>query len=82
MISVVNRPERTQRPRQTRATSAEQTSITAFLTELNWMAIAWRDDALEGVTFGYASRRLAELALARTAELATTILSRRQRRSS
>ena len=40
--------------------------IASFLTELHWMAVAWRDDALTGVSFGHASRRSAELSLART----------------
>jgi methylated-DNA-[protein]-cysteine S-methyltransferase len=44
---------------------SETTSIAAFSTELNWMAIAWREDALVTNTFGYSSRRLSELALAR-----------------
>jgi len=39
--------------------------IAPFLTDLTWMAIAWRDDALIGAAFGHASRRAAELSLAR-----------------
>jgi methylated-DNA-[protein]-cysteine S-methyltransferase len=42
-----------------------QTSIAPFETELNWMAIAWREDTLVANMFGYPSRHLAELALAR-----------------
>jgi methylated-DNA-[protein]-cysteine S-methyltransferase len=41
------------------------TLVKSFRTKLGWMAIAWRDDALEGVAFGYASRPQAELAVAR-----------------
>jgi methylated-DNA-[protein]-cysteine S-methyltransferase len=44
---------------------AETTAIAPFETELNWMAIAWREDTLVANMFGYPSRRLAELALAR-----------------
>src|SRR4051812_11418122 len=44
---------------------AEPTSIAPFETELNWMAIAWREDTLVANMFGYPSRRLVELALAR-----------------
>jgi methylated-DNA-[protein]-cysteine S-methyltransferase len=40
--------------------------IASFLTDLNWMAVAWSDDALAGVSFGHASRRSAELSIART----------------
>jgi methylated-DNA-[protein]-cysteine S-methyltransferase len=42
------------------------TFIAPFITDLNWMAIAWREDKLVASVFGYPSRRLAELALART----------------
>jgi len=41
------------------------TSIAPFASELNWMAIAWREDKLVANAFGYASRRLAELSPAR-----------------
>ncbi len=44
----------------------EQTTIEAFETDLGWMAIAWREDALEGIVFGHASRRNAGIALARS----------------
>jgi methylated-DNA-[protein]-cysteine S-methyltransferase len=46
-------------------TQIAPTFIKAFYTELNWMAVAWRDDALARVAFGHASQRQAELALAR-----------------
>jgi methylated-DNA-[protein]-cysteine S-methyltransferase len=39
--------------------------IASFLTDLNWMAVAWREEMLTGVSFGHASRRSAELSLAR-----------------
>src|SRR3954463_2231964 len=41
------------------------TFIAPFISDLNWMAIAWREDKLVANVFGYPSRRLAELALAR-----------------
>ena len=48
------------------ATTAEPLIwIAPFVTELGWMAIAWRDEFLEGNAFGHASRREAELSLAR-----------------
>lgn len=42
----------------------ECTCITSFVTELGWMAVAWRGDVLRGNVFGHASQRSAELALA------------------
>jgi methylated-DNA-[protein]-cysteine S-methyltransferase len=62
MLSTAYRPER--RARSTSVT-LEPTCITTFQTELNWMAIAWREDTLLANMFGYPSRRLSELALAR-----------------
>ena len=44
----------------------ERTVVAAFETDLGWMAIAWREDALRGIVFGHSSRRNAELALARS----------------
>src|SRR3954465_4980311 len=41
------------------------TFIAPFISDLNWMAIAWCEDKLVANVFGYPSRRLAELALAR-----------------
>jgi len=52
--------------------SAERICIAPFLTELNWMAVAWRGDALVGNAFGHASRRAAELSLARIPGLPQT----------
>jgi methylated-DNA-[protein]-cysteine S-methyltransferase len=43
-----------------------QISALAFPTPLDWMGIAWQEDALCGVVFGHASRRQAAVALART----------------
>jgi methylated-DNA-[protein]-cysteine S-methyltransferase len=47
------------------ATAEQRIWIAPFLTELGWMAIAWCDEFLEGNAFGHASRRSAELSLAR-----------------
>jgi methylated-DNA-[protein]-cysteine S-methyltransferase len=47
----------------------DSTAMDAFETGLGWMAIAWREDALRGVAFGHASRRNAEIALARSLRL-------------
>ncbi|MFO0787975.1 MAG: methylated-DNA--[protein]-cysteine S-methyltransferase [Pirellulales bacterium] len=46
--------------------AADRTCIASFLTELGWMAVAWRDDVLVGNSFGHASRRAAELVIACT----------------
>jgi methylated-DNA-[protein]-cysteine S-methyltransferase len=45
--------------------TSDRICIAPFLTDLNWMAIAWRDDVLVGAAFGHASRRAAEMSLAR-----------------
>jgi len=47
-------------------THSEPIVVEAFETNLGWMAIAWRDGALEGNVFGHASQRNAEIALARS----------------
>jgi methylated-DNA-[protein]-cysteine S-methyltransferase len=65
MVSTINRQDTTLPTRATAAVVEAPTSVIAFESSLNWMALAWRDDLLEGVAFGYASRRTAELALAR-----------------
>lgn len=39
--------------------------IASFLTELGWMAVAWRNGAIVGNSFGHASQRSAELVIAR-----------------
>jgi methylated-DNA-[protein]-cysteine S-methyltransferase len=66
MLTTEHRLDRPIRFRSDSAKLAEATSIAPFETELNWMAIAWREDTLVANMFGYPSRRLAELALART----------------
>jgi methylated-DNA-[protein]-cysteine S-methyltransferase len=70
MTSLVSPLQRKLHSRSIGNATVEQTTVAAFLTELGWMAVAWRGDRLAGVAFGYASRRLAELALARRQSLA------------
>jgi methylated-DNA-[protein]-cysteine S-methyltransferase len=65
MLTTAYRLDRPARPRSESMTLVQPTSIATFATELNWMAIAWREDTLVANMFGYPSRRLAELALAR-----------------
>jgi methylated-DNA-[protein]-cysteine S-methyltransferase len=72
MISAVNRPiraHRLTRPRLVNASTHERMTVLAFPTDLDWMAVAWRDDALQGIVFGYAMRRHAEIAVARALKL-------------
>jgi methylated-DNA-[protein]-cysteine S-methyltransferase len=65
MLTTEHRLDRPTRFRTDSKKLAEPTSIAPFETELNWMAIAWREDTLVANMFGYPSRRLAALALAR-----------------
>ena len=65
MLTTEHRLDRPTRFRTDSKKLAEPTFIAPFETELNWMAIAWREDTLVANMFGYPSRRLAELALAR-----------------
>ena len=44
-------------------------TVTAFSTSLQWMAMAWSDDELQGIVFGHPSRRQAEEALLRVHRL-------------
>ncbi len=66
MLSTINRPNRSFRAGPTAGADERRACVAPFSTELNWMAVAWRDDVLLGNVFGYASRRTAELALAQT----------------
>jgi methylated-DNA-[protein]-cysteine S-methyltransferase len=45
--------------------SDRQTFVKAFHTNLNWIAVAWRDDVLVGAAFGHSSARQAELVATR-----------------
>src|SRR4051794_9667947 len=60
------------RSRPAPSVAAQRVCIAPFLTELNWMAIAWHDRELVGGVFGHASRRAAEMSLARMPGLAHT----------
>jgi methylated-DNA-[protein]-cysteine S-methyltransferase len=64
MISTIDRPHEIGR-RPSRDASDLEVSMMAFPTSLDWMAVAWQDDMLRGLVFGYASRRQAAVALAR-----------------
>jgi methylated-DNA-[protein]-cysteine S-methyltransferase len=65
MLTTADRLDRPFRSRSDSTKVIQPTSIAPFETELNWMAIAWREDTLVANMFGYPSRRLAELSLAR-----------------
>src|SRR6478609_10140296 len=65
MLATTHRLDRPTRFRTDSKKIAKPTFIAAFETKLNWMANAWREDTLVANMFGYPSRRLAELALAR-----------------
>jgi methylated-DNA-[protein]-cysteine S-methyltransferase len=65
MLTTADRPDRDTRSRPITSSVDRPTFIAPRLTPLNWMAIAWRDEILLANVFGYPSRRLAELALAR-----------------
>src|SRR4051794_35013183 len=64
MISTTNRLDRFSKRAIAEALD-RTTFIAPYITDLNWMAIAWREDKLVASVFGYPSRRLTELALAR-----------------
>jgi methylated-DNA-[protein]-cysteine S-methyltransferase len=66
MFLTTKRPQRPLVRRAVQLSDAEQIVVEAFETDLGWMAITWREDALQGIVFGHASRRNAELALARS----------------
>ena len=65
MLTTDYRSERHIRSRSTATKLDQSTYIAPLITQLNWMAVAWREDTLLANVFGYPSRRLAELALAR-----------------
>lgn len=56
-------------------TRDEDSIVTSFSTDLKWMAIAWRGDAVQRTAFGYATRRQAEFALARPFDTANDVRS-------
>jgi methylated-DNA-[protein]-cysteine S-methyltransferase len=72
MLSTVNRSTSAAfrlRPRALHAEVQERTSVMAFMSDLDWMAVAWREEVLQGIVFGYTMRRHAEVALARSLRL-------------
>jgi methylated-DNA-[protein]-cysteine S-methyltransferase len=77
MFSTINRPDSVAQGfarRELTAAMREPTRLIAFSTGLDWMALAWREDVLQGVAFGHARRRHAEVALARSLRLPTQLL--------
>lgn len=66
MFAATHPAEQINQKSNTGREAANHTCIGSFLTELGWMAVAWRDNALVGSAFGHASRRSAELVIART----------------
>src|SRR5262245_15479625 len=66
MVSTIDRPHVVRQSRFARLANDLQISAVVFPTGLDWMAIAWQDDALRAVAFGHASRRQAAVALARS----------------
>jgi methylated-DNA-[protein]-cysteine S-methyltransferase len=66
MVSTIDRPHVLRESRFARQVGVSQASAVVFPTALDWMAIAWQEDALRGVAFGYPSRRQAAVALARS----------------
>ena len=65
MLSTIERSSVTIRSQTTSAARQDQISAIAFRTALDWMALAWREDALRGIVFEYPSQRQAKLALGR-----------------
>jgi methylated-DNA-[protein]-cysteine S-methyltransferase len=65
MLTTDYRSDRYTRSRSTATKLDQPTYIAPLVTQLNWMAVAWRNDTLVANVFGYPSRRLAELALGR-----------------
>jgi methylated-DNA-[protein]-cysteine S-methyltransferase len=72
MFSTIDRGANSFSTIRRRALSAalhERMCVTAFWTELDWMAVAWRGEVLHAIVFGYAMRRHAEVALVRSLQL-------------
>lgn len=65
MNATLNRTSRQLRAELAEETGVQRACIAPFSTFLGWMAVAWREEQLIGNVFGHASRRSAELALAR-----------------
>jgi hypothetical protein len=69
MITTAIRSQRGAKVNADGVSHDKRTNITSFETDLGWMAIAWREDALLGIVFGHASRRNAANALARSSRM-------------
>ncbi|HEX3599959.1 MAG TPA: MGMT family protein [Lacipirellulaceae bacterium] len=65
MLTTTNRPGRSFGSNLSAGAHESRICIAPFLTDLNWMAVAWRDDVLVGNAFNHSSRRAAEMSLAR-----------------
>lgn len=65
MLSTIERSSVTIRSPATSASPRDQISAIAFPTALDWMALAWSEDTLRGIVFGYPSQRQAKFALGR-----------------
>lgn len=65
MISTIERSTATSRVPKNLSTSDQRISAVAFPTALDWMAVAWQDGLLRGLSFGHASQRQARFTLAR-----------------
>jgi methylated-DNA-[protein]-cysteine S-methyltransferase len=69
MMTMVNQLNKGMSERRSDAARNHDTLMMAFRSDLEWMAIAWRDDILCGVVFGYSTERQAGLALVRALKL-------------
>ena len=74
MISTISRDDTGRRERSGQGSGGADghvaaVTVTAFSTSLQWMAIAWSEDELQGIVFGHPSRRQAEEALLRVQRL-------------
>jgi methylated-DNA-[protein]-cysteine S-methyltransferase len=66
MLSTMERSSINSLPRTSRSANDLSISAVVFPTALDWVAVAWQDELLHGVAFGYASQRQARIGLARS----------------
>ncbi len=69
MITALKRTQRAAIRAADDVSHDDRTAMDAFETALGWMAVAWREDTLLGITFGHAAQRNAEIAIARLLHL-------------
>jgi methylated-DNA-[protein]-cysteine S-methyltransferase len=69
MITAAKRPKRAAVQLTDVVSHSDRIVIQTFETELGSMAIAWDETVLRGIAFGHATRRNAEIALARSLQL-------------